>query len=396
MLLSWKVLLQVGRHFFSTCSRLEYNGTRFNKSSYFIKGPFAGLVLADYGASVLRIIRPHSTADGSLSPPPTADFFKRHKSSLTVDLKSNAGIALLKELLKHVDVLIDPFRPGVIEALGLEPSTLQAANPRLIVARLTGFRRNDEYAGMAGHDINYLAVSGVLSQLGRENGPPYPPANLLGDFAGGGLTCALGIILALFNRTRSGQGQTTETNMVDGAAYLATMPRHARKTPLWNRPRGHNLLDGGCPWYDVYACKDNSGYMAVGALESPFYQTLLQGLGLNLPPRTDRTHWPTLRSTLRATFLQKTRAEWTSIFAGTDACCTPVIPQDELETRGYEQRLPMRLAGSPGRPIGTEDAWGADGSSGEALVEAWMGGKLGEGVEVGGEEAGAKVGKAKL
>jgi len=227
------------------------------------KGPFAGLLLADWGASVLRIDRAVEGAHTDNPPPPTSDLLTRHKSSIAVDIKSKAGISLILSLIPNVDILIDPFRPGVLEKAGLSPEkVLLKLNPRLIVARMTGFRRDGKYAPMAGHDINYLAVSGVLSQLGRKHDTPYPPANLLGDFGGGGLVCFLGIVMAVLQRQSSGMGQVVEANMVDGAAYLGVMPRFARKTPMWDRPRGENLLDGGCPYYDTYECRDG-GFMAV-------------------------------------------------------------------------------------------------------------------------------------
>ncbi|KAL9629649.1 MAG: hypothetical protein Q9164_006785, partial [Protoblastenia rupestris] len=189
---------------------------------------------------------------------------------------------------------------------------------------------------MAGHDINYLAVSGILSQLGRADQPPYAPANILADFAGGGLMCAFGILLALISRQQTGKGQVVEANMVDGSAYLGTFMRLSRKTPLWDQPRGENLLDGKCPWYDVYECRDG-GYMAVGALESKFFQDLIQGMGLGtewLEKRVDRGTWPELRDVMRNKFLEKRRKEWEEVFAGKNSCCTPVLEQAELEAHG--------------------------------------------------------------
>jgi alpha-methylacyl-CoA racemase len=180
-----------------------------------------------------------------------------------VNIKAPAGLEFVKQLIKHVDVLIDPFRPGVLEKSGLCPhSVLQKLNPRLITVRLTGFRRDGKYKDMAGHDINYIAVSGVLGMLGRAGELPYAPGNIVGDFAGGGLTAVLGILLALAARERSGRGQVVEANMVDGSAYLATFPRLSTKGFLWSQERGKNLLDGGCPWYDTYETKDQK-YMAV-------------------------------------------------------------------------------------------------------------------------------------
>ncbi|KAG9646694.1 CoA-transferase family III, partial [Aureobasidium melanogenum] len=342
-------------------------------------GPFAGLLLADWGASVLRIDRAVPGAHTSNPPPPpTSDLLTRHKSSIAVDIKSPSGISLILSLIPNVDILIDPFRPGVLEKAGLSPeNVLLKLNPRLIVARMTGFRRDGKYATMAGHDINYVAVSGVLSQLGRKGDTPYPPANLLGDFGGGGLV--------------------VEANMVDGAAYLGVMPRFARKTPMWDQARGENLLDGGCPYYDTYECKDGR-YMAVGALEPQFFAQLLKGLGIKPSdlsgPREDRNTWPALRHLFTKTFQAKSRAEWEKIFDNTDACCTPVLAQDELEESGYDQRPIVTLKDSPGKAIaeGHADArpvcqgqgigvegngWQskglAPGVGGEEVLARWMG-----------------------
>lgn len=278
-----------------------------------------------------------------------------------------------------IDVLIDPFRPGVLERLGLSPIFLQSHNPRLIVARLTGFRRDGKYKDMAGHDINYIAVSGALSMLGRATGPPYPPANLLGDFAGGGMVCFAGIMLALAARNRNGHGQVVEANMADGSAYMTASSRLARRTALWNYPRGQNLLDGGCPWYNVYETKDKGKYFAVGALEPAFYGALIKGLGWKLeemPDRDDRRNWPLVHEMIRARFSEKTRAEWEAIFDGTDACATPVVEQDELEKTGHQQRPIVHLTETPGLPIPPDDGgWTADGlvpgTYGEGLLKMW-------------------------
>lgn len=290
----------------------------------------------------------------------------------------------MRKLLQSVDVLVDPFRPGVLEGLGLSPNTLLASNPRLIIARLTGFRRDGKYANMAGHDINYLAVSGVLSQLGKKGEPPSPPANILADFAGGGLMCALGIIMALLERERHGRGQVVESNMVDGSAYLGSMMRLGTKTPLWDRPRGENLLDGGCPWYNVYECQCG-GYMAVGALEPQFFKELAKGLGLEdglLAQRDNREGWPYVREQFQSAFMQKTRLQWEKIFDGKDACCTPVLGQRELEATGYEQRHPLDLTGTPGMMIDQQKVWKDDGlppgSGGEIVLSQWLGWRRGQ------------------
>ncbi|KAJ6264540.1 hypothetical protein Dda_0687 [Drechslerella dactyloides] len=374
------------------------SGIRVLELAGLAPGPFAGLLLADYGATVLRVDR----ATPSPNPIPTRDLLSRRKSSIAVDLKSPGGLSLIKALIQHVDVLIDPFRPGVLEKSGLCPTTvLRALNPRLIVARMTGFRRDGKYAQMAGHDINYIAVSGVLSMLGRAHDKPYAPANIIGDFAGGGAVCFMGILLALIERARTGSGQVVEANMVDGSAYLATMPRLSTKTWTWGGDRGTNLLDGGCPYYDTYETKDGN-YMAVGALEPQFFAALLKGLGLtkdDLPgAREDPSTWPDLRTQFTKIFKSKTRAQWEHIFDGTDACCTPIISQAELEAQGFDHRPIVTLRDSPGLAIATgaekeKDAaikaakgqgsgvegegWQEDGLvprvGGEAVLEQWIG-----------------------
>ena len=272
--------------------------------------------------------------------------------------------------MPKADVLIDPFRPGVLERLGLDPKkVLLKLNPRLIVCRVTGFRRDGKYKDMAGHDINYLAVSGVLSMLGSK-AKPMPPGNILADFAGGGAMAFLGILLALITREKSGKGQVVEANMVDGASYLATMPRLGSKTPTWNAPRGENRLDGGCPYYGTYETKDG-GFMSVGALEPQFFALLLKGLGLTeqdiLPDggqRTDKKHWEPMKLLFERAFKGKTRKEWEDVFDGTDACVTPVLGMRELETAGYEQRPAVDVTGSPMLPIASEDGgWTPKGLS---------------------------------
>ncbi|CAM1508368.1 Fc.00g052160.m01.CDS01 [Cosmosporella sp. VM-42] len=317
-------------------------------------GPFAGMLLADAGASILRVDRAQSDAHQfGKRALPTEDMLARHKSSICVDLKAPQGIALIKKLIPRVDVLIDPFRPGVLEKLGLGPDELMAINPRLIYGRMTGFRRDGKYAMMAGHDINYLAVSGALSLLGRDGEKPHPPWNILADFAGGGAILFQGVLLAVIARQGSGKGQVVEANMVDGSSYLATFPRMALKTSLGDKGRGRNLLDGGCPWYDAYGTKDGK-YMSVGALEPQFFKALVKGLGLSNQgleeERGDESRYPEFKALFTKTFLSKTRSEWEAIFDGTDACCTPVLEYPELETedgREGEQRPAVTLRETP-------------------------------------------------
>ncbi|KAI6809904.1 CoA-transferase family III, partial [Hortaea werneckii] len=309
-------------------------------------GPFAGLLLADYGATVLRIDRAHPSAHGSSTnpPPQTPDQLTRRKSSIAVNTKTAQGVALIKRLIPQTDILIDPFRPGVLEKMGLSPSeVLLKLNPRLIVARMTGFRRDGKYADMAGHDINYIAVSGVLSMLGRAGEKPYAPTNIV-----------------------------VEANMVDGSGFLASMPRFAMdRKGTWDRERGTNLLDGGAPFYDTYETKDG-GFMAVGALEPQFFEALLKGLEIKAEEiggdRMDRRTWERQREIYTRRFKEQTRAEWEALFDGTDACCTPVLTQHELRrNRGFDQRPIVTLRNSPGHAIHEGEAEGRQAAEGQGI-----------------------------
>lgn len=287
-------------------------------------------------------------------------------------------------MLSVSDVLIDPFRPGVLEKLGLDPiKVLLKLNPRLIIVRLTGFRKDGIYKDMAGHDINYLAVSGVLHLLGGSHKtPPIPPANLLADFAGGGLVAFAGVLLALISRGVSGKGQVVDANMVDGVSSLGTFPRLLLETPMWNLPRGTNTLDGGSPYYGCYECKEPGTYVAVGALEPQFFELLLKGLGFTekdvVPKpgmdRTDKESWEFMRGILKKRFKDKTRKEWESVFGGTDACVTPVLTFGELQKDGHEQRPMVGLAESPGRDVGDQyKGTGLQvGKGGDQVVQDWL------------------------
>lgn len=337
-------------------------------------GPFAGLLLADAGASVLRVDRP-----GDSSPSAPSDRLTRHKASVAVDLKDPAGRALALRLAREADVLIDPYRPGVMERLGLGPDVFLGGggeNPRLVYARVTGFRRDGRYAAMAGHDINYLAVSGVLGMLGPAGGLPAPPANILGDFAGGGAALFQGVLMALLARQQrqrpgpaggAGRGQVVEASMVDGAGYLATYPRLARGTAAWAGPRGTNVLDGGCPYYGTYETRCG-GHVAVGALEPQFFAALVGGLGLRgqgwEARRHDRSCWGEMRRAFEGVFRSRSRGEWEEVFDGTDACCTPVLDYGELERgrgegREGDQRPMVTLRETPCLAVDT----GAKGAS---------------------------------
>ncbi|KAL2835386.1 CoA-transferase family III domain-containing protein [Aspergillus pseudoustus] len=363
-------------------AQLPLAGVRVVELAGLAPGPFAGLLLADYGASVLRIDRPKSISGDQLT---------RGKTSIHLDLRDKASHSLLLDLLTNADVLIDPFRPGVLERLGLGPQdVLLKRNPRLVVARMTGFRRDGKYKDMAGHDINYIAVSGVLSMLGRAGERPHAPGNILGDFAGGGAVCFLGILLALLARTTTGRGQVVEANMVDGSAFLASMPRLNLQTPLWSSPRGTNMLDGGSPFYDTYETKDAGKYFSVGALEPQFYAALIKGLGFakgELPSRDDRENWPALREAFTKRFKEKTRAEWEAVFDGTDACATPVLEQAELQEAGFEQRPIVHLSETPAKPIAADDGgWTGGillpGTGGKETLKTWLGWVEGKHYEV--------------
>ncbi|KAG5655224.1 hypothetical protein KAF25_001977 [Fusarium avenaceum] len=343
-------------------------------------GPFCGQLLSSYGASVLRIDRSGS--------PENQDILTSYKSSIVLDLKRSGCISLLKRVLDIADILIDPFRPGVLERLGLCPSSvLLVSNPRLIVVRITGFRRDGLYKDMAGHDINYLAVSGVLGMLGSRGQPPLPPGNLLADYAGGGLVAFAGLLMAIIHRSSTGKGQVVEANMVDGASYIGTIPRLRSKEPGWDGERGTNLLDGGCPYYQCYECKDEGKYMSVGALEPQFFNQLVRGLGLTsdeiISPglrREDKRSWPRMQEAFTRKFKGKTRKEWEAIFDGSEACVTPVLEHKEMEQAAYEQRPMVHLSDSTSRPV--DAPWVGNrlepGHGGHETLRAWMDWEVGK------------------
>jgi alpha-methylacyl-CoA racemase len=343
-------------------------------------GPFCGQLLSSYGASVLRIDRPNA---------PSGDLLTQNKSCLSLDLKSPSSLAILLDLLSTADVLIDPFRPGVLEKLGLAPSDLQKRNPKLITVRLTGFRRDGKYKDMAGHDINYLAVSGILSMLGKRGEPPLHPGNILADFAGGGMVAFVGVLLALLHRGTSGQGQVVEANMVDGVSYLGTFPRLLTKMPMWSAPRGENQLDGGAPYYGCYECKDAGRYVSVGALEPQFFDAFLKGMGFTMKDvcpfggdRLDKRTWPYQRELYTQRFKQKTRKEWEAIFDGTDACVAPVLELGEMEQQNYDLRPAVGLTKSPGvGSVYTGKALKA-GEGSEETLKKWLGWSQGKNYDV--------------
>ncbi|KAG7321069.1 hypothetical protein KOW79_015484 [Hemibagrus wyckioides] len=306
-------------------------GVRVIELAGLAPAPFCGMILSDFGARVIRVDRTKVSM--------AMDSQARGKQSVALNLKSPQGVAVLKKLCLQSDVVLEPFRKGVMEKLGLGPEELLKANPRLIYARLTGYGQSGSYAKAAGHDINYLAMSGLLSMLGRSSEKPYAPLNLVADFAGGGLMCALGIVLALLERSKSGQGQIIDASMVEGAAYVGSFMWKSRSLGLWNRPRGENMLDSGAPFYDTYQTSDGK-HVAVGAIEPQFYDQLIKGLGLDassLSPQMSTSDWPKLRRTFTQVFAQKTQAEWSKIFDGTDACVTPVLPLDEAGSHPHNR-----------------------------------------------------------
>lgn len=280
---------------------------------------FAGLVLSDYGADLVRIDRRSSNPDE-----PTNDSLTRGKRSIALNLKDVNDKKVFLDLIRVADVLIEGYRPGVMESLGLGPEDCLKTNKMLIYARLTGFRRTGKYSQSAGHDINYLALSGALHAIGPR-ARPWPPINLLGDFAGGGLTCALGVLMALFSRQSTGSGTVVEANMVDGVSYLGKFTRHTQKMPeIYD-----GLLDGRAPFYRYYETKDGK-FIALGALEPDFYQTFLSKFGLQVQDEeqaTDqsRPNWSRLEVVLARRFRELTQAQWSSIYKDTDACVTPVL-----------------------------------------------------------------------
>ena len=289
-------------------------------------GPFCGMLLADMGADVLLVDRESDPAIGLLGER-RHETMLRGRRSLTLDLKVPESVEAAVLLASKADAVIEGFRPGVMERLGLGPDVLLAANPRLVYGRMTGWGQSGPLAPRAGHDIDYIALAGVLNAIGHEGARPVPPLNLVGDFGGGGMLLAFGIACALLEARASGRGQVVDAAMIEGAGLLSTMMWGLRAAHRWSDARGVNMLDSGAPWYDTYATLDG-GFFAVGAIEPKFYVELVQRLGLGdepLPSQLDRDQWPVLRERFARAFAQRTRAEWERIFAGSDACTVPVL-----------------------------------------------------------------------
>uniref|UniRef100_A0AAU2JZG0 CoA transferase n=1 Tax=Streptomyces sp. NBC_00049 TaxID=2903617 RepID=A0AAU2JZG0_9ACTN len=286
-------------------------------------GPFAAMLLADLGADVVRVDRP---GGGGLAVNPAYDITNRNKRSVLIDLKSADGPARVLDLTARADVLIEGFRPGVAERLGVGPADCHARNPKLVYGRMTGWGQDGPLAHTAGHDIAYIAVTGALGMIGNPDEPPAVPANLVGDYAGGSLYLVIGVLAALQHARATGAGQVVDAAIVDGTAHLTAMIHGMMAAGGWQDRRGANLLDGGCPFYGTYETSDGR-YMAVGALEQQFYDTFVELLGIKdqAPARKDLARWGELRDVVAARFKSRTREEWTAVFEGTDACVAPVL-----------------------------------------------------------------------
>lgn len=345
-------------------------------------GPFCGMMLADMGADVLRVDRLTDARSG-FGRERKFDITHRGRRSVTLDLKKHSGVAAALALVRRADALIEGFRPGTMERLGLGPDVVLAAQPRIVYGRMTGWGQQGPLSARAGHDINYIALSGILHSIGRLGQAPVPPLNVVGDYGGGGMLLAFGIACGLLEARTSGKGQVVDAAMVDGASLLATMFHGLRAAGSWSDTRGTNVLDGAAPWYDVYETGDGK-YVAVGAIEPQFYSLLLQGLGLegaNLPLQNSRDGWPVLRERFASVFRTRSRDEWTAIFQALDACCVPVLNLEEArnhaqalsreafaDVSGISQPSPApRFSRTPGALRGGPPERGESGGS--ALVE---------------------------
>ncbi|GAA4971044.1 CaiB/BaiF CoA-transferase family protein [Yinghuangia aomiensis] len=350
-------------------------------------GPFCGMLLADLGADVLRLDRADTARKGFNGP--SRNPMNRGKRSAALDLKSPDGIAVALRLIGEADALIEPFRPGVMERLGLGPDVCLERNPKLVYGRLTGWGQEGPLAKAAGHDIDYIALAGMLEPIGREGQPPSIPLNLVGDFGGGGLLLAYGLVSALLSAARTGRGQVVDAAMIDGAAALgATWFTMAASGGLG--PRGTNLLDGGAPFYDVYETAD-AKFVAVGSIEPHFWAELLRRIGLADDPafekQYDRTAWPAMKARLAEVFATRTRDAWCELLEGTDSCFAPVLAPleapahphhvargtfhdvDGLPEPAPAPRFGGTPAGIPARPVNPGPA--ADGGDTDAALAAW-------------------------
>lgn len=360
-------------------------GLRVVEMAGLAPAPFSAMLLADHGASVIRVDRAVATREGARAadPPVPTEILGRGRDSIAIDLKDPAGVEVVLALISAADVLIEGYRPGVMERLGLGPGTCLAANPGLIYGRVTGWGQTGPLANEPGHDINYLALSGALSLIGDTDGPPLPPANLLADFAGGGLLLAFGVLAALYERRLSGRGQVVDAAMVDGAALFTTMIHGLRAEGQWTSRRGANSIDGGAPYYTTYRTADDQ-YVAVGAVEPQFYRQLLHATDAGIDPtaQADRTTWPTAKQWLRDAFAQASRQDWETRTTGTEACVTPVLTLDEATNHEHNvaRRLFVEVGGvrqpAPApRFSRSQSAWPEPppviGSGGDEALRSW-------------------------
>ncbi|HEX4289272.1 MAG TPA: CaiB/BaiF CoA-transferase family protein [Trebonia sp.] len=336
------------------------------------------MLLADLGAEVVRIERPR----GHVYGPPRRDVAHRSRPSIVINLQTAAGAETVLRMAETADVLIEAFRPGVAERLGVGPQVCAQRNGALIYARMTGWGQQGPLAARAGHDINYLAVTGALSSIGRAGQRPVPPLNLVADFGGGAMFLVVGVLAALLERERSGRGQVIDAAMVDGASYLMSMIYSGYASGLWRNERGANLVDGGAPFYDTYECADGK-YVAVGAMEPQFFAQLVTALGLTgVPAQHDRAGWPTMRRMFAAAFRSRARDDWAELFAGVDGCVAPVLDLSEApagahlaargtftEAFGVIQPEPApRMSRTPGRIQSGPTEPGADSID---VLRAW-------------------------
>lgn len=345
--------------------------------------PFCAMLLADLGAEIVRVDRLSASGLG-VEIAPEYDLLNRSKRSVAVDLKMPEGVATVRRLIAQADVVIEGFRPGVMEKLGLGPDSFTQENPRLVFGRMTGWGQTGPLATAAGHDINFIAITGALHAIGRAGAPPTVPLNLVGDFAGGSLYLALGIVAAVLEARGSGRGQVVDGSIIDGVAHLLSMTQGMRQAGLANLERGTNLIDSGAPFYDVYETADGR-FVSVGAVEPKFYHILCKGMGLSpddLPAQYDVKRWPELRERFAARFREKTSAEWCALLEGTDACFAPVLdmaeaaahPQNavrgnQLHIDGVLHPAPApHFSRTPGRTPQTASAPGADSA---AVLRDW-------------------------
>ena len=293
-------------------------------------GPFAGMLLSDLGAEVIRVDR---TSGGMSMGANPADITGRGRQSIAVDLKQPEGVEAVLRLVETADVLIEGFRPGVMEKNGLGPDVCLARNPRLIYGRMTGWGQTGPLAGAAGHDINYIAITGALDAIGRSDSGPVPPLNLLGDYGGGSLYLLLGVMAALVERNNSGRGQVVDAAIVDGVASLLASIHTFQSLGMWDNQRQHNMLDGGAHYYDTYQCADDR-WISIGSIEPQFYTLLLEKLDIpleeaGLDGHYDKSRWPELKQRFAAMFRTRSRDEWCALLVGTDVCFGPVLSLDE-------------------------------------------------------------------